>query len=215
MPALHFFFDLVSPYSYLAWTQIHGLAARNGRVIEAIPVVLTGLLKANGTRSTTEVPRLKAYVIKDTARLAHQYGVPLRPPPVHPFNSLLALRVASLPMAPPTRLAVIQALFEAAWVTGEGVTEPEVLERVVARAGLAPGSVQEARTPETKERLFRQTDDALAHGVFSVPSILADGELFWGCDSLPHLQRYLDGADPVRPEHIAAWASPAAAAGVD
>src|SRR5688572_21265490 len=127
MPALHFFFDFVSPYSYLGWTQIHAVAARHGRVVEAIPVVLTGLLKANGTRSTAEVPRLKAYVIKDTARLMHQYGVPMRPPPVHPFNSLLALRVASLPMSPDMRLAVIQALFHAAWVTGEGVTEPEVV----------------------------------------------------------------------------------------
>jgi 2-hydroxychromene-2-carboxylate isomerase len=207
MPALHFFFDFVSPYSYLAWTQIHGLAARNGRVVEAIPVVLTGLYKANGARGIAEVPRQKAYVIKDTARLAHQYGVPFHPPPAHPFNSLLALRVASLPMPHETRLAVIHALFTAAWVTGEGVTEPEVIERTVAAAGLPPGAVQAARSPETRERLFRQTDDAIAHEVFSVPSVLADGELFWGCDSLPHLQRYLDGNDPVRPEHVAAWRS--------
>jgi 2-hydroxychromene-2-carboxylate isomerase len=208
VPALHFFFDFVSPYSYLAWTQIHGFAARNGREVEAIPITLTGLIKANGTRANAEVPRQKAYVIKDTARLAHQYGVPLRPPPVHPFNSLLALRVASLPLPPELRLAVIHALFNAAWVTGEGVTEPEVVARVVQAVGLSPEAVQAAREPEIRDRVYRQTDDALAHDVFSVPTVLADGELFWGCDSLSHLQRYLDGQDPVRPEHVAAWRSP-------
>lgn len=210
MPALHFFFDFVSPYSYLAWTQIHGFAARNAREVEAIPIFLTGLIKANGTRTNAEVPRQKNYVIKDTTRLAHQFGVPLRPPPVHPFNSLFALRVASLPLAHDMRLAVINALFHAAWVTGEGVTEPEVVVRAVGAVGLPPDAVQEARSAEIRDRVHRQTDDALAHGVFSVPTFFADGELFWGCDSLSHLQRYLNGEDPVRPEHLAAWTSPPA-----
>src|SRR5262245_44781169 len=96
--AIRFYFDFVSPYAYLAWTQVHALADRRGVDVAPVPVLLAALLDENGQRGPAEIERKRAYLFKDCLRLAHHFGVPFVLPPSHPFNPLLALRVSSLPM---------------------------------------------------------------------------------------------------------------------
>src|SRR6201999_1743728 len=115
-------------------------------------------------------------------------GVPFAPPPTHPFNPLLALRVAGIDASK------IDALYSAAWAGGGGIDSPERVAAIVGDARVA-----RANEPAAKSRLRETTDAASAAGVFGVPSMIADGELFWGCDSLPHLERFLDGNDPITP----------------
>jgi 2-hydroxychromene-2-carboxylate isomerase len=204
---LRFCFDFVSPYAYLAWTQIHALAGRHGVAVLPVPVVFGALLDARGQKGPAEIPTQRAYLFKDCIRLAHGFGVPFAPPPAHPYNPLLALRAASLPMPEPVRRALIDGLFAAAWGGGRGVTDPAEVAAVATAAGL-PGedAVRDAGSPAVKDLLRRHTDEALAEGVFGVPTMLVEGELFWGVDALPHLDAFLDGRDPVTPELVARWA---------
>jgi 2-hydroxychromene-2-carboxylate isomerase len=203
---IRFCFDYISPYAYLAWTQIHALAARHRRPVVAVPIVFGAVLDACGQKGPAEIPAKRAYLFRDCLRLAHAFGVPIAPPPSHPFNPLLALRASSLPMPEPTRRALVDRLFAEAWGGGRGVTDPAVVAEAARGAGLDGDQVvRDASLPETKDRLRRQTDEALAAGAFGVPTVLADGDLFWGVDSLPHLERFLDGRDPVTPALIAQW----------
>ena len=204
-PSILFLFDFLSPYAYLASTQIHALAARHGRDVELVPVVFGALLDAHGTRGPAEIPARRRYLIRDVVRIAHRFGVPIAPPPAHPFNPLLALRVASLPMASERRRALVDALYRAAWVDGRDLGDRAVVAAVVAAAGGEPGLVDAAGTDEAKARLRRQTDEAIAAGVFGVPTMLVDGEPFWGCDSLPYLEGFLAGERPVHDELVARW----------
>src|ERR1700754_987264 len=95
---LRVYFDFISPYAYLAWTQLPGLAARHGCTIEPIPVLFAALLEHHGTRGPAEVPAKRRYLLVDVAPKARALGVPVGLPPHHPFNPLLALRLASLPL---------------------------------------------------------------------------------------------------------------------
>jgi 2-hydroxychromene-2-carboxylate isomerase len=207
MTPLRFCFDFVSPYSYLAWTQIHALAARHRREVEPWPIVFGAVLGAMGTRGPAEIPPKRAYLIKDVIRLAHTFGVPIALPQSHPFNPLLALRVASLPLAPELRRALIDRLYAAVWAGGPGVTDRATVAAICAEAGVPAAALDEAESAEGKQRLRRQTDEALAAGAFGVPTMLVDGELFWGVDSLPHLERFLRGEDPVDPKVVQQWAA--------
>jgi 2-hydroxychromene-2-carboxylate isomerase len=211
-PPIRLYFDYLSPYAYLCWTQIHAFAERHGRAVEPIPVLLAAILDAMGTRGPAEIPPKRASIIKDEARLAHQLGVPLDAPPAHPFNPLLALRLSSLPMDPARRRALIDALFRAVWAGGGGIVERERVASIAAAAGLPGDALAEAESAEGKARVKRQTDEALAAGAFGVPTLVVGGELFFGLDSLPHLDRWLRGADPVDPALVARWASLPAAA---
>lgn len=196
MSAIRFHFDFLSPYAYLAWTQIHALADRHGRAVEPVPVLFAALLDHHGTRGPAEIPAKRRYLMFDVLRKARALGVPIAPPPHHPFNPLLALRVASLPMPPATQRAVIDRIYRAVW-SGEArdVEDRDVIAALAREAGLAD-AVDAAAAPEAKARLRAQTEQAIADGVFGVPTMVVDGEPFWGVDSLVDLDRYLAAGTP-------------------
>lgn len=204
--ALRFVFDFISANAYLAWPQVHALGERYGREVRPVPVLFAGLLNAHGREGPAEIPALWHWMARNCLRKAARLGIPLEPPPSHPFNPLLALRVASLPMPEETRRRVIDGLFRAVWAEGTGVTDPAQVARVVGEAGLdGEGALREAVTPQSKARLRRQTDEAIAEDVFGVPTMLVDDELFWGFDDLEQLESYLDGRDPLSRPSLAAW----------
>jgi 2-hydroxychromene-2-carboxylate isomerase len=203
---VRFYFDFISPYAYLAFTQIHAVASRAGREVELTPILFAALLDANGTIGPAEVPTKRIYVFKDTLRSAHALGVAFAPPPAHPFNPLLALRVASIDMPEEDRRRLVGALYTAVWGGGPGVVEEANVARVANDAGFdGEALVRAAGTPEIKQRVRTRTDEAIALGVFGVPTTRVDGELFWGLDSLAHAERRMRGEDPVTPELLAGF----------
>lgn len=208
---LFFYFDFISPYAFLAWTQIHALAAAHGREVRPVPILFAALLNRWGHLGPAEIPPKREYVFKNVLRLAHGLGVSLSPPPNHPFNPLLALRVVSVPRPPADQKRLIDLLFEATWGSGVGdglwgVEDAQTIAKIVAAAQLDPAAaLSEALSDDNKARVRAQTDDALKQGVFGVPTVIADGELFWGLDAFPHLDAFLRGQDPVNPDLITRW----------
>lgn len=208
MPAsvIRFHFDFVSPNAYLAWTQLAALAARHGAVIEPVPVLFAGLLEAHRQLGPAEVPAKMRWMWKNTLRKAELIGVELNPPAFHPFNPLLALRVSSLALGAIEQRRLIDALFSAVWVRGMHVAEPRVVEGVATEAGLDGAAlIAHAQQPAGKGRLREQTDQAIAAGVFGVPTITVGNELFWGYDDLMFVDRFLDGTDLLDPQKSRKW----------
>ncbi|MFO0554844.1 MAG: 2-hydroxychromene-2-carboxylate isomerase [Polyangiaceae bacterium] len=206
---VQFYFDFISPYAYLAWTRIHAVAARAGAEVEPIPILFAGLLEAHGTKGPAEVPAKRAYLFKDVYRTARVFGVPFDLPPAHPFNPLLALRVASAPSAAPAKRALIDALFSAVWgERGGGVTDPANVAALVEGVGLDPKTLlDEAAQSATKELLRRRTREAIEAGIFGVPTTVVNGEIFWGVDSLGHAERAMRGEDPIEPALVERFAN--------
>ena len=198
MEPIRLYFDYLSPYAYIAWTQIHALAERHGWAVEPRPVLFAALLGEHGQKGPAEIPAKRLYTFKDAYRKARRAGLELVPPPSHPFNPLLALRVASLPMPEDARRKLIDALYDATWATGEGVETPERVATAADRAGL-PGAelVERAAQQENKDRLRDATRAAIERGVFGVPTLDVDGELFWGTDGIDFAGAFLRGEDPV------------------
>ncbi len=206
MATIRFCFDYISPYAYLAWSQLHALAERTRATVEPEPILFAALLNAHGTKGPAEIPAKRLYVIQDVVRSAKMLGIPLAPPPSHPFNPLTALRLTSLPMDAEVRRKLIDALFAAARGGGPGITEDGILASIAERAGFDGSvAVREAHEAPAKERVRAQTERALQSGAFGVPTMFVGGELFWGYDSLGHLERYLNGAEPADPALLQRW----------
>lgn len=207
---LRFYFDFVSPYAYLAWTQIHRITERHGRALELVPVLFAGLLNHHGTKGPAEIPAKRRYLLFDTIRKARALGVPFGPPPHHPFNPLLALRVVSAPMDATARRALIDRIYAGVW-SGEGANaeDEETIARFAGEVGLDASAVlQSARSAEGKARLQEQTARAIADGVFGVPTVLADGEPFWGVETLTELDRFLaEGKPTLDRDTVARWSA--------
>ncbi len=193
---LDFYFDYLSGYAWFAWMRIRGLCKTSGVELRIHPVVFGKLLDHWGQLGPAEIPSKKAFVYRHGMRLAAAEGVSFNPPASHPFNPLTALRVSLKEVAGETQAEVVQAIFEAGWTRGAELGEPNSLAAILTDAGL-DGHALVARTsePKIKQRLKDETEAAVSQGVFGVPTMIVEGELFWGADQLPFIEAVLAGND--------------------
>ena len=177
------YFDLISPYSYLHLKQFVRLPA--DLEIEYVPVLFAGMLKHWENKGPAEVPPKRIYMYKQLTWLAGHLGIPFRMPPSHPFNPIHALRL--LIAAGPTRQHV-EAAFDMVWKEGRDLQDPKELSELARRLGVLDSR---AADEAVKARLKSNTEAAIAGGVFGVPSFLLRDTLFWGQDSLDMMLDYL------------------------
>lgn len=204
-PDLAFYFDYISPFAYLASLRVEAIGARLGAQVEPIPVLFAGLLDHFGHVGPAEVEPKRRWAFKRALQRADRLGVRLQPPPHHPFNPLLALRVTQA--APKEqRWAVIHAIFAAAWADGSGVEQADAVRAALAGVGVDVDQLlQAASTDLVKEGLRAATDRAAREGVFGVPTCLIGGELYWGEDTLDDMVLEVETGGPRPDERLARW----------
>ena len=203
-----FYFDFLSPYTYVAWFAAEALGKKLDRQFVPVPVLFAALLNHHGTKGPAEVPAKRDYVFKDATRKAAALGLPLAPPPSHPFSPLLALRIVSMVDDIQLRSEVVTALFRMVWAGGGGVEDASHVGRMLSEHSFDGASlVRAAGTDEAKARVRSQTEDAIKHGVFGVPTIVVDGEIFWGVDSLVHAEQRILGRDAIDAIDLSRWAN--------
>ena len=194
MSAIEFYFDPVSPYAWLASTQLDRITAETGCTVTACPILFAGLLKAHGHKGPAEIPAKRDYIFKDVMRRAHAYGLSLEGPPAHPFNPLKPLRAAIAIDSNEQRLSFSKHIMELAWANGLDINADNVLSMALEKAGAdVPAVLQAADSDEIKNRLVTATHQAVEAGLFGVPSFRIDNQLFWGDDRIQPLLDHIAG----------------------
>lgn len=203
---LRFYFDFISPNAYLAWHAVRPIAARYDRAVEAVPVLFAALLTTYEAVGPAEIAPKLRWMVLNCVRKARAAGIAFEPPASHPFNPLAPLRLASLPMEEEDRLRLIDGLFAAVWADGVDVSDDVVLgEWLDANGFSAADMLERSVAPENKQRLRTQTDVAIEAGVFGVPTVIVDDQLFFGYDDLPWLERHLAGEPPLPDDVVTRW----------
>lgn len=179
MPAktVDWFFDVISPFAYLQLEQFGKLPA--DIVIVPRPVVLGAILNHWGQKGPAEIGAKRVFTYRHALFRAQQLGIPFRMPPAHPFNPIKALRLI---IAMGGTLDAVRAVFRHIWRDGHDVGSPEGFAALCKAVGFAE-DVSAVEQPSVKDALRQHTDAAIALGVFGVPTLAADGELFWGEDA--------------------------------
>lgn len=193
-PEVEFFYDLASPYSYLAATQLAGVAERTGTTVRFVPVVLGRILAAAAAAQAS--PAKQRYLQADLGRWARRLKVPLIAPSRFPMNTMQALRlcVQAAQRSAEAHRALALRLFHAYWAADQDLLDRRVLERALQAADLPAAELLDGCSrPEVRDALRDHTEDALARGVFGVPSFIVAGELFWGNDRLDFVEAALRG----------------------
>ncbi len=186
--ALRWYFDFVSPFAYLHWQKLKALP--RFAEITPVPIALGAVLHHLGTLGPAEIPAKRLVTYRNVLWQAQRENVPLRFPPGHPFNPLAALRLC---LAAGVTPASVDLLFNWIWRDGHAADSPAALALPGAMLDIADVAVAVA-APAVKEQLRRNTDAAIAAGVFGVPTLAIDAELFWGNDA--HDQILAALADP-------------------
>ncbi len=195
---VRFIFDYLSPYAYFASLRLPELCARCGVTLSFQPVVFAALLDHWGHRGPAEIPPKALHTFKDCVRHALRHRIPFRSPRFHPFVPLTALRASLREIAAADQARVVRALFDLGWGQGGDLGNAGEIASALDAAGLDGAAlVARAREPEAKEVLRRETQAAVAQGVFGIPTMLVGSELFWGHDQLENLELHLQGRDPL------------------
>lgn len=195
--SLRFYFDLISHNAWLAWARLPAICAEHDLQLEPVPVLFAGLLQHHGQVGPAEVAPKREWMLRNVLRKAHTHGIAIAPPASHPFNPLVPLRALTA-LQGEQRVLATERLFRATWVESKPVHDPACVAAELSACGLEADAVMQAiQTPVVKDGLRQQTEQALADGVFGVPTLAVNGELFFGFDDLPWLERKLAGTDPL------------------
>jgi len=205
---LTFYLDFISPYAYLAFERLPVALQGLSYAVDYKPVLFAGLLKHHGQLGPAEIAGKREWTYRQVLWQAHHHGVPMQMPAAHPFNPLALLRLA-LASGDGTGRAnrhVCETVFRHVWRGGADAADATRLQALHT-------ALQPARDPasdEVKALLKRNTDDAIAQGLFGVPTVVVDDKPFWGFDALPMLRACIEGDDWFAREWQAAAARPAA-----
>jgi 2-hydroxychromene-2-carboxylate isomerase len=179
------YFDFISPFAWLQWSKIKALAQTQPVTLR--PILFAGLLERHGQKGPAEIPGKREFTYRHVLWRARQIGRPLRFPPAHPFNPLTALRLC---IAAGSSVATTDAIFDWIWGQGNAGDSIEALAPVAHQLGIAD-PVNAIADAAVKAQLRANFDAAVADGVFGVPTLSLDGQLFWGDDAHDFALAYL------------------------
>jgi 2-hydroxychromene-2-carboxylate isomerase len=208
-----FYFDYLSPFAYLASLEAPELCARRGANLRFRPVLFAGLLDHFGQRGPAEIPPKAIHAFLATLRYARSRDIPLRSPRFHPFKPLLALRATLAVDTDEERARAVRALFAHGWAEGGDLGDAAEITAALSAAGLDGKALVERAGADTIKQLLRsETDLAIARGVFGIPTLFVDDQLYWGLDQLEYVAAHLDGKDPLAGVDLATLAPRGASA---
>jgi 2-hydroxychromene-2-carboxylate isomerase len=206
MPSADWYFDFVSPFSYLQCEQLPTLE-RSVR-IRYRPVLFAGLLQAHGHKGPAEIASKRRFTYRFVIWQAAKLGIPLKFPAVHPFNPLPLLRLA---IAADCEPSAVRRIFRFVWRDGRLGDLPIEWAELMSELDV-PDAAQRIASSEVKDALRKSTDDAIARGVFGVPTLAIGDELFWGVDATAMAADFLaQGCKFTDPEMTRVAALPAGA----
>lgn len=182
-PPMIWYFDVISPFAALAVPEIEALTADHK--ITFRPVLFAGLLKAFGHLGPAEIPAKRTQTYRMVQWIARERGMPFRAPPAHPFNPLALLRLLC---GKDLGIADVKAVFDLVWGEGRDPESTETAARLAKALSLSPDVGQD---PNVKNKLRQNTDEAVAAGVYGVPTLAIGSNLFWGLDAMPMARAYL------------------------
>lgn len=191
---IEFYFDFLSPYSYLAWTWVRNQSYE----FSYIPVSVASIIAAYDTKGPAQIAPKRNYLFKDLLRFSKLQNIPFTTPKHLPFNSLYALRLALISSAGENQKAVIDAIFRAGWEHGLDIGSDDVLKDVLRKENLYTDElIEKMESKAARIDLKANIERALQNELFGVPSFIANGEMFWGNDSTKYLEMHLNGSDPL------------------
>jgi 2-hydroxychromene-2-carboxylate isomerase len=192
--SVDFFFDVGSPSSYLAWTQLPALCANHGAELVYRPMLLGGVYQATGNSSPATIPAKGRYTGMDYERHARRYGVPFQSNPHFPIITLFLMRaVTGIQLRQPERLQqLLTCVFKGLWIDALDLNQPQLTADVLKGGGFDPGEIERlTQDPVIKAALKATTEEAVKRGVFGAPTIFVGDEMFFGQDRMDFVREAL------------------------
>jgi 2-hydroxychromene-2-carboxylate isomerase len=190
-----FYFDILSPFAYLASHRIDDIAAKHGCKTDWRPVLVgVTVMKIMGMKPLMDYPLKGPYLRRDAERIARLWNIPFHFHGLKGHNSLNAMRayVWLKQRDPDIAKQFAKAMYRRLWVDGLDITPVEACMEEAQKIGIDPDDLRTAITSDDIKKLLQTSvEGAIGNGVFGVPFFIVDNEPFFGCDHLPMLEHWL------------------------
>lgn len=182
---VEFVYDFVSTPCHIAWKCLDPMIKAIGAEVVMTPVLCGGIFKALGNTGPLGIPAKREWYARDLALWARRRGVPLVHSPFLPIRSLPLMRGSFVAAERNETSRYVDAVFDSIYVHGRNLSDMRLVRETLNEAGLdADAYLQGIERADIKQKLLRNTEDAIARRVFGVPTFFVNNELFFGQDRL-------------------------------
>ena len=191
-----FIFDFGSPKTYLVYKLLPGIEKRTKTQAEYVPVLLGGIFKSTNNVSPIEsfktVPAKGKYDDLDTARFVKKHDIAFNFNSNFPINTLNLMRGAIFAQENGIFDKYVEVVFKSMWVDNKKMDDLEVIQTVLLEKGLPVKEIFEGtQDQKIKDKLIKNTSEAVEKGIFGAPSMLVEDELFFGKESLQDVEELI------------------------
>ena len=182
--SFEFYFDFISPYSFLAHKEIIKIEKANTIKIKYMPILLGGLHNLAGIKAPGFIPIKAKYMIKDCKLWAEKYNIIFKFNNYFPIKTLDLMRCV-LVAEKKNFVQNFIKVFDAIWKDGLNLNDNTIVEKLLKNLDINPKTfLMEAIDPKIKDELKKRTDAAFKKGIFGAPSFIVNNKIFWGQDRL-------------------------------
>jgi len=182
---IDFYFDFVSPYTFISFQQIKTLRFKKDFKFKFRPILLGGLHNLNKITAPAFIPAKARFMIRDCKMVSDKYKISFK------FNSYFPIKTVNLMrgvlIAEEDGLAneYIDKIFEALWVSGLNLNDQVIIDKVLKNLDINPKTFAlRLSNQNIKDELKKRTQDAFEKGIFGAPTFYVNNKVFWGQDRL-------------------------------
>ena len=180
-----FFFDFISPYSYLAHKQIRNIEYQYKIEINYMPILLSGLLNLAEIKASAFIPAKAKFMIKDCKLFAEKLNIKFKFNSYFPIQSLNLMRGVLIAKKENKASLYIDKFFDACWKDGLNLNDQKIVDIILEDLNFNLETFKlKISEQKIKDELQKRTKDAFLKGVFGAPSFIINNKLFWGQDRL-------------------------------
>ena len=180
-----FYFDFVSPYSFLAHKQVRKIESSEGIKIRYIPVLLGGLHNLHGIKAPAFIPAKARHMIRDCKLIAEKNDIKFKFNSYFPIRSLNLMRGVLVAEEDNIKNYYIDNIFNTIWQDGLNMNDDIIIEKVLKNLNVNPKTfVLRSASSSIKDSLRKKTSDAYKKGIFGAPTFVANNKIFWGQDRI-------------------------------
>ena len=184
---IYFYFDFVSPYSFIAHKLIKRVEQKSSIKIEYRPVLVGGLHNLNGIKAPAFIPSKARFMIRDCKMVAENNKIKFRFNSYFPIKSLNLMRGVFVSAEDNFKSYYIDKVFDAVWQDGLNMNDQNIIDKILKNLGINPTTFSLRTSSQSiKEQLKRKTNEAYELGIFGAPTFLVNNKIFWGQDRLEY-----------------------------
>jgi 2-hydroxychromene-2-carboxylate isomerase len=180
-----FYFDFISPYSFIAHKIVQKIEKKESIKIKYNPILLGGLHNLHGIKAPAVIPAKAKFMIRDCKLSSEKNKIDFKFNSYFPIKTLNLMRGIFIAQEDDFKSFYIDKIFDAIWKDGLNMNDQNIVDKIIKNMDINPKTFfLRASTPNIKNILKKKTEEAFVKGIFGAPTFLVNNKIFWGQDRL-------------------------------